>query len=241
MAADARIKADTVDDLLSVQTLALCIGVQLIEVGNAQSQICIGEQLNSLCLGEAHEQSVDVLLDSTFLQQTSELVCCLNQTLIVQISANDDTRRIQVIIESLGLTQELRAEDDILAVELLTNRCCVAHRNGGLDDHDGIRVVLHDQLDHSLDCARVEVLRVAVVVCRSRYNNKVRISVCNLCIQSCGQVQFLFCEILLDIVILNRGLTVVDHVHLLRDNIHSSHLMVLAEKRSNLCNKTGSQ
>ena len=45
---------------------------------------------------------------------------------------------------------------------------------------------------------------------RGRYNNKVRIRVCSLCIQSCGQVQFLFCEILLDIVILNRGLTIVD-------------------------------
>ena len=78
MAADARIKADTIDDLLSVQTLALCIGVQLIEVGNAQSQICIGEQLNSLCLGEAHEQGVDVLLDSAFLQQTSKLMSSLN-------------------------------------------------------------------------------------------------------------------------------------------------------------------
>ena len=67
MAADARIQTHALDDLLSVQPLALCIGVQLIEVGNAQSQICIGEQLNSLCLGEAHEQGVDVLLDSTFL------------------------------------------------------------------------------------------------------------------------------------------------------------------------------
>ena len=73
-------------------------------------------------------------------------------------------RRIQVVIQSLRLTQELRAEDDILAVELLTNRCGVAHRDGGLDDHDGIRIVLHDQLDHSFDCTRVEVLCVAVVV-----------------------------------------------------------------------------
>ena len=82
MAADTRVQADTVDDLLGIQTLALCIGVQLIEVGNAQSQICIGEQLNSLCLGEAHEQGVDVLLNSTFLQQTSKLMCSLYQSLI---------------------------------------------------------------------------------------------------------------------------------------------------------------
>ena len=67
MAANTRIKANTIDDLLGVQPLAFCIGVQLVEISHAQSKICISEQLNSLCLGEAHEQSVDVLFDSTFL------------------------------------------------------------------------------------------------------------------------------------------------------------------------------
>ena len=177
MAADTRIKADTIDDLLGIQTLALCISVQLVEVSHAQGKICIGEQLDCLCLGEAHEQRVDVLLDSTFLQQTSELVSSFDQTLIVQVSANDDTRRIQIVIQSLGLTQELRAEDDVLAVKFLSYACSVANRNGGLDDHDGIRVVLHDQLDHSLDRRCIEVLRVAVVVRRGRYNNKIRIRV----------------------------------------------------------------
>ena len=108
VAADTGIKADTINDLLSVQTLALCVGVQFVEVSHAQGKICVCEQLNSLCLGEAHEQGVDVLLDGAFLQQTSKLVCCFDQPLIVQVSANDDTRRIQVIIESLRwLLQQL--------------------------------------------------------------------------------------------------------------------------------------
>ena len=37
--ADARIKADTLDDLSGVQPLDLCIGVQLVEVADAQRQI----------------------------------------------------------------------------------------------------------------------------------------------------------------------------------------------------------
>ena len=72
----------------------LCISIQFIEVSNTQSQICIGKQLNGLCLGEAHEQSIDVLFNCAFLQQTSELVSSLCQTLIVQLSADDDTARI---------------------------------------------------------------------------------------------------------------------------------------------------
>ena len=80
-----------------------------------------------------------------------------------------------------GLTQELRAEDDVLAVKFLSYACSVANRNGGLDDHDGIRVVLHDQLDHSLDRRCIEVLRVAVVVppplIRRKNSNRVEYNV----------------------------------------------------------------
>lgn len=55
----------------------------------------------------------------------------------------------------------------------------------------------------------------------------------HLCIQSCSQIQILFCQILFNIVILNRGLPVIDHVHLLRDNIHSSYLMMLGKQGRN--------
>ena len=42
MAADARVKAYAVNDLLRVQTLALRVGIQLVKVGNAQRQIGVG-------------------------------------------------------------------------------------------------------------------------------------------------------------------------------------------------------
>lgn len=71
-------------------------------------------------------------------------------------------------MHSLRFTQEFRAEDDVLAVELLTHGCGVAHRNGGLNDHDGVRVIFHDQLDHSFNCRCVKMLGVAIVVPRSK-------------------------------------------------------------------------
>ena len=43
VAANTRIEADSVNNLLGVQTLALCISVQLVEVSHTQGQICIGE------------------------------------------------------------------------------------------------------------------------------------------------------------------------------------------------------
>ena len=51
MSTDTRIKADAVDNLLSIQPLHLCIGIQFIEVANTQSQISISKQLDCLGLG----------------------------------------------------------------------------------------------------------------------------------------------------------------------------------------------
>lgn len=78
-----------------------------------------------------------------------------------------------------ALHWESQCAHNILAVELLTNRSGVTNRNRGLDDHDSVRVILHDQLDHRLNSRCVEVLGVAIVVGRGRNNNKVRIRVCS--------------------------------------------------------------
>ena len=68
MAADTRIKANTVNDLFGIQTLALRVGVQLVEVSHAQCKIGVSKQFNCFCLGEAHKQCVDVFLNRAFLQ-----------------------------------------------------------------------------------------------------------------------------------------------------------------------------
>jgi len=67
MAANAWVQANAVDDLLGVQTLALGVGVQFIEVGHAQRQISVSKQLDGLGLCKAHKQRVDVLLDGPLL------------------------------------------------------------------------------------------------------------------------------------------------------------------------------
>ena len=65
---NSRIKAYTLNDLLSVQALHFGVGIQLIEIADAQSQIGIGEQLDGLCLSKAHNQGVDALFNSAFLE-----------------------------------------------------------------------------------------------------------------------------------------------------------------------------
>ena len=232
MVADTRIKANAIDDLLGVQPLAFCVGIQFIEISHAQSQIGVSEQLDRLGLSEAHEQCVNVLLDCTFLEQTSKLMCGFHQTFIVQVSTNDDTGRIQVIVKGFRFTQEFRAKNNILAVELLSYTCRIAHRNRGLNNHDGVWVIFHNQLDYSFNSRRIKVLGLAVIVSRCRNHNKIRIAICCLCIQRCGQIQVLFCQVFFNIIILNRRFLVVDHIDLSLHNIDCNYLMMLAQKHS---------
>ena len=236
MAADTGIHAHTVDDLLRVESLGLRVSVELVEVADAHREVSVGEQLDRFRFGGVGDQCGDdlrFLAGTLFLSARAfekELGEHPGLLVLVLVRTDDDAAGMQVVIESLGFAQELRAEDDVLTVEFFTYACGVAHRNRGLDDHDGVRVIFHDQLDHSFDCRCVKVLGVAIVVRRGRYHNKVRIRVCSLCIQSCGQVQFFFCEILLDIVILNRRLFTIDQLHFFRDDIHCINLMMLRQQ-----------
>jgi hypothetical protein len=233
VAADARIQADALDNLLGVQTLHLCIGVQFVEIADTQCQIGIGKQFDCFGFSEAHNQSVDVLFNSTFLQQTRKGISSLHQTCVIHISTHNDTARVQVVVQSLRLTQELRTEDDVITVVLFTNRSCKANRNRRLDDHDSIRIILDYQLDDSFNCRSIKEVLLAVIVGRCCDNNEVCILVGGFSVQRCRQVQVFLCQILLNVLVPNRRLLVIDKVNFFRDNIDCHDLMMLGQQRGN--------
>ena len=80
------------------------------------------------------------------------------------ICTNDDTGRVKVIIQSLALTQELRAEDNVIAVIFFTNTCSEANRNRRLDYHDCFRVILNHQLDNCFNRRSIKEILLAVIV-----------------------------------------------------------------------------
>ena len=160
-------------------------------------------------------------------------MCCLYQSSIIHVGSDDNTGRIKVIIQSLALTQELRAEDDIVAVELLTHTCSVTNRDGALDNHNGFWIVFDDQFNDSFYSTCVKKVLLAIVICRCSNHHEISITVCLLCIQRCGQIQFLFCQILFNVLILNRRLFVIDQLYFLRNDIYCRHLVMLRQQRSN--------
>ena len=128
---DARVQTDAVDDGLRVQPLHLRIRVQLVEVAHAQRQIRVGKQLHRLRLLHPHEERVDVLLERTLLQQCREGMRRLLQLRHVRYGpygsvflpeasvvhhlriTHDDATRIQVVIQRLALSEELRREQQV--------------------------------------------------------------------------------------------------------------------------------
>ena len=227
---DARVKAHSPDDGGGVQALHLRVGVELVEVAHTQGEVRVREQLHRLCLGKAHEKGLDVILYGSFLQEGGELVRCTVQTPVSFRASDDDTARVQVVVQGLALPKELRREDDVPGPCLAADALGVAHRDCALDDHDRIGVDLHDQVYDLLHVARVEVVLHRVVVGRRRDDHVVGISVGGCTVKGRHQVQVLLTQVFLYVFVLDGGLSAVDHFHLLGDHVDGDDPVVLAQK-----------
>ena len=227
MRANSGVKAYAVDDGLGIQPFGFRVSVQLIEVGHTKCQIGIGKQFHSLGFGKAHEQGVDIRFQCSLLEKGCESMCGFSTGFI---TGYNDAGRIQIIIQSLGFPQEFRAENDVLGVILGSHGCSISHRDGGLDDHHGVGIGFQHQLNNRLHCGGVEEVLLAVVVGGGGNDDKIRVPVGAFGIQRCGQVKLLFCQIFFNIVVLNGRNVVIDFLYLLRDNIHSNHMVVLSQK-----------
>ena len=227
---DTRVQAHAPDDGGGVQALHLRVGVEFVEVAYTQGEVRVREQLHRLCLGQAHEKGLDVILYGPFLQEGGELVRCTVQTLVPFRATDDDTARVEVVVQGLALPKELRREDDVPGPCLAADALRVAHRDGALDDHDRVGVDLHHQVYDLLNMARVEVVLHRVVVGRRRDDHVVGISVGGCTVKGRYQVQVLLPQVFLYVFVLDGGLSAVDHFHLLGDHVDGGDSVVLAQK-----------
>ena len=171
--ADARVEADAVDDLLGVEALRLGVGVELVEVGHAEREVGVREELDGLGFGEAHEEGANAGLDRAFLEEGGEAVRGVDGGRVAFVTGHDDPGRVEIVVESLRLAEELRGEEDAAGVVLRADRGGVADRDRGLDEHVAVVVAREDLLDDALDGARVEVVLLAVVVRRRRDDDEI--------------------------------------------------------------------
>ena len=236
-----RIETDAFDDLGGVQVFDLGVGVELVEVADAQREVCVDEQLRGFRFGEAHEEDVDVLLVSALLQERGEEVRLLARPLGGLVVADDDAARVQVVVQGLRLAEKLRAEQNVVRIQFLADVFGVAYRNRRFDDDGGLSLLglvlgrFEDQPDDGLHSGAVKEIHLGIVVGRRCDDDEVGVSVSLLAVCGGGEVELaraLFClpEEFLDVFVLDRGLVVVELVYLLGDDVDRSDVVVLREQ-----------
>lgn len=246
VAADARLQAHAVDDVAGAETKELAVGVELVEVGHAQRQVRVGEQLDGLGLGGAQHELRDaygaVCVHAlklggigTLREQAGELLRRGDGIGILLGRAHHDAAGVQVVVESLALAQELWAEEDLLVAQPLAKARCIAHRDGRLDDDPGIRVHRAHGGDGGLDGARVEEVPVRVVVGGRGDDGVVgaRVGFCH--VDGGVQVELALPRLglreeALDLVVLDGRNVVVDLIDLLGHDVQRVDLVVLREQ-----------
>ena len=175
MGSDARLQAHAVDDVAGVEAADLAVGVELVEVGHAQSQVGVSEELHGLGLGGAQHELGDadgaIGVDAVELRGVGALREQAGKALgsgdglgVVLRSAHHDAARVQVVVERLALAQELGTEEDLAVAEPLTQARGVADGDGRLDDDPGIRVHRANGCDGGLDGAGIEEVLLRIVV-----------------------------------------------------------------------------
>ncbi len=144
--------------------------------------------------------------------------------------ADDDPRRVQVIVERPALAQELRREEQVLGAEASAGLRGVTHRHGGLDHHHRARIDRHHVLDHRLDARGIEGVGLGVVVGGGRDHHEVGLAVGGLLVQGRREVQLAVGQELADLGILDGRAPLVQHRDPLRDDIHRHDPVVLGQQ-----------
>ena len=177
LVADSRVIADALDNVLRVQFLNLGVSVKLIEVSDAQGKIGVSKEFNGLSLSGAHDKRWDVLLNRAVLKKVSKFTGGFNLFGVLRINAYDDSRRIQVIVESFGLAKEFGTEQNIFRGIFLAHGLDEADGHSTFDNHVSLWVARYDLFYDGTDSRGIKEIFLGVVIGRHGDNHEVRESI----------------------------------------------------------------
>lgn len=216
--------------MLGVESFHFGVGVELVEVADAQSEVGVGKQFHGLGFGGAHEEGIDVGLECALLKEGGKGAGGLIQMLVAFGTSHNDARGIEVVVEGFAFAQKFGREQEIAAVEALAQLRGVAYGDSTFDDNDGAFVDTHHFAHHTFHGRGVEEVALHVVVRRSsdHYEVSFRISFCS--VEGGGQVKRFFGEIALDIFVSYRRLSAIHQVYFLCYDIHGGDFVVLRQE-----------
>ena len=157
--ADAGVEGDAVDDVFGVQTFGLGVGVELVEVGDAEGEVGVGEEFDGFGFGAIHEEDGGVFFLAGFEEEIGEGFGGFG------FGADDDAGGVEVVVEGFAFAEEFRGEEDVFDAVFVADGFDVADGDGGLDDHgDGFVAIFEGFFDDVFDGGGVEEVAFVVVV-----------------------------------------------------------------------------
>lgn len=221
---DTRIEPDAHDHLARIHAARDAIAVELVEESDAHGEVGVGEQLDCLGLVGIGEQDFDVVLLGALEQQVGEYPRPLGTL------ADDDARRVQVVVQRAPLAQELGAEDDLTGAQALAHVLDEADRDRRLDDDRRLWIMRGRRADHRLDRGGIKLVVFDIVIGRRGDDYVVGAFQRDLRIERGGEVERLGHQERLQLLIQDRRLARVEHVHPLSRDVHRRHFVVLRQK-----------
>lgn len=166
--ADTGVERDAIDDVFGVETFGLGVGVEFVEVGDAEGEVGVGEEFDGFGFGAVHEDDGGVFLLAGVEEEVRKSLGGFG------IGADDDAGGVEVVVEGFAFAEEFRGEEDIFDAIFLADGFDVANRDGGFDDHGDVFVpVFEGFFDDVFDGGGVEEVAFVVVVGRGGDDDKV--------------------------------------------------------------------
>lgn len=243
---DAGLEAHPADDVGGGEPLLLAVGVELVEVGHAQGEVGVGEELHRLGLRAAEHEPGDadraVRVPAgalggvrAFLEQRREPLGGGAGAGVALGRPHHYAAGVQVVVQGPALAEELRGEDDPPVAQAIAQRRGVADGNRRLDDDPGARVDPAHRLYRRLDAGGVEEVAVGVVVGRCRDHDVLGAGVGLRRVDRGAQEKRPLPRLglrqePLDLAVLDGRLEAVDLLHLLGDDVQGADLVVLGHQ-----------
>ena len=114
----------------------------------------------------------------------------------------------------------------------LTDILCISDRDRGFDDDHCLRCCLQDRFDRIFNAARIKVISVRIIICRSRNNNIRAVFIRFLCVCYSRQMKIFLSEILFDLFVLDRRLSVLHHADTFFVDIVRIYIVMLSQQHS---------
>ncbi len=137
---------------------------------------------------------------------------------------------VEVVVQCFAFSQKLRAEYDLVGVQLLAQLFGVAHRDGAFDDHSCVGVNGQYVPRHCFNRLGIEVVGFRVVIGGGGNNHKACAHISFFFIRGGFEVKRFVGQEIFYFRIVNGRLFLVQQINLGLNNVQGHHLIVLGQQ-----------